>query len=209
LGELLERVAAAIPAGRDAPFLSNHDQERVMSQLGGNAQHMRMAAAMLLTLPGQPFIYYGEELGMRGRKPDPDLREPMRWHRDSRGTGESRWKRFSAGDGPGVSVAAEHDDAHSLLAWYRMLIGWRRGLPVLRDGALSVPNVANPHLAAWKLTRTGDSVLVVHNLSHQAQTLELTGALARFARVRLASKPDVRVTDDELQLPAYASVVLQ
>ena len=209
LGNLLERIAAAIPAGQDAPFLSNHDQERVMSQLGGNAQHMRTAAAMLLTLPGQPFIYYGEELGMRGRKPDPDLREPMRWHRDPRGAGESRWKRFSAGDGPGVSVEAEHGDAHSLLAWYRMLIGWRRDLPVLRDGALSVPTVANPHLVAWKLTHAGDSVLVVHNLSHQAQTLELTGALASFGEIRLASKPDARVAGGTLQLPAYASAVLR
>ena len=73
-------------SGVDAPFLSNHDQDRVMSQLDGNPQHMRMAAAMLLTLPGHPFVYYGEELGMRGRKPDPDLREPMRWHRDPQGT---------------------------------------------------------------------------------------------------------------------------
>lgn len=209
LDDLLGRIAASIPAGRDAPFLSNHDQERVMSQLDGNPQHMRVAAAMLLTLPGQPFVYYGEELGMRGRKPDPDLREPMRWHRDPRGTGESRWKDFSAGDGPAVSVDAEQDDARSMLAWYRMLIGWRRALPVLRDGALRVPAVDNRHLAAWELTDAGHDVLVVHNLSHQPQTLELAGPLARFNRVRLASQPDASIADGRLHLSAYASVVLQ
>jgi alpha-amylase len=209
LGELLERIAAAIPAGRDAPFLSNHDQERVMSQLGGNAQHMRTAAAMLLTLPGQPFLYYGEELGMRGRKPDPDLREPMRWHRDPQGTGESHWKPFSAGDGPDISVEAEQHDGHSLLAWYRMLIGWRRELAVLRDGALSVPAVANRHLAAWELADARDDVLVVHNLSHLPQTLKLGGPLARFSHMRLASRPGARIVAGRLQLPANASVVLQ
>jgi alpha-amylase len=209
LGPLLTRIGATIPAGQDAPFLSNHDQERVMSQLDGDPRHMRTAAAMLLTLPGQPFLYYGEELGMRGRKPDPDLREPMRWHRDPHGPGESRWKRFSAGDGPGVSVDAEQDDGHSLLAWYRRLILWRRELAVLRDGALSVPAVANPHLAAWELADAGDRVLVVHNLSRKPQTLKLAGALERFSRVRLTSQPDVRIVAGELQLPAYTSAVLQ
>ncbi|MCX7512278.1 alpha-amylase family glycosyl hydrolase [Frateuria hangzhouensis] len=209
LGELLRRIAAAVPAGQDAPFLSNHDQERVMSQLGGDASHMRTAAAMLLTLPGRPFIYYGEELGMRGRKPDPDLREPMRWHRDPHGPGESRWKRFSAGDGPEVSVEAQQDDGHSLLAWYRMLIGWRRELPVLRDGALSVPAVANPRLAVWELADAGNDVLVVHNLSHEPQRLKLAGVLARFGHIRLTSQPEARIAAGELQLPAYAAAILQ
>jgi glycosidase len=180
-----------------------------MSQLDGNAQHMRTAAAMLLTLPGQPFIYYGEELGMRGRKPDPDLREPMRWHRDPTGPGESRWKRFSAGDGPDVSVDAQRDDPHSLLAWYRMLIDWRRESPVLRDGALSVPATAHPHLAAWELTGAGDRVLVVHNLSRKPQTLKLTGPLAHFSQISHASERDARIAAGQLHLPAYASVVLQ
>lgn len=209
LDTLLRRIARAIPAGQDAPFLSNHDQERVMSQLDGNTQHMRMAAAMLLTLPGEPFIYYGEELGMRGAKPDPDLREPMRWHRAADGPGQSSWKRFSAGDGPGVSVDAQQGDANSMLAWYRMLIGWRHELPVLREGALRVPDLANPGLAGWELAGAGSDVLVVHNLSGQPQTLELADALARFGRLRLASTPDARLAGGRLHLPAYASVVLQ
>ncbi|MGN2248349.1 alpha-amylase family glycosyl hydrolase [Frateuria sp. GZRR35] len=209
LDALLRRIVRAIPTGQDAPFLSNHDQERVMSQLDGNAQHMRTAAAMLLTLPGEPFIYYGEELGMRGRKPDPDLREPMRWHREAHGPGESRWKRFSAGDGPAVSVDAQQDDAHSLLAWYRMLIAWRSTLPVLRQGKLSVPAVSDSHVAVWQLADAGDDVLVVHNLSGQPQTLKLDGPLARFTQVRLASLPDARIDAATLQLPAYTSVVLQ
>ncbi|MBU6200343.1 MAG: alpha-amylase, partial [Xanthomonadaceae bacterium] len=61
LGATLARMDAAYRAaahGRfdNAPFLSNHDQERVMSQLDGNTAHMRSAAAMLLTLPGHPFV---------------------------------------------------------------------------------------------------------------------------------------------------------
>ncbi|HET7267765.1 MAG TPA: alpha-amylase family glycosyl hydrolase, partial [Oleiagrimonas sp.] len=100
------RKAFGGKAIKDAPFLSNHDQERVMSQLGGNAAHMRMAAAMLMTLPGKPYIYYGEELGMRGTKPDPDLRTPMRWKRALDASGEATWHATSPKNGAAISVQA-------------------------------------------------------------------------------------------------------
>jgi len=67
-------------------FLSNHDQTRVMTQLGGDIGAMRCAAALLLTGPGVPFICYGEEIGMTGDKPDENIRTPMQWS-DKAGAG--------------------------------------------------------------------------------------------------------------------------
>jgi glycosidase len=215
LPELLDRTTRDYHAvtgryGVDAPFLSNHDQERVMSQLHDNPGQMRIAAAMLLTLPGQPFIYYGEELGMRGQKPDPDLREPMRWFRNPHGPGETRWKAFSAGDGADITVQAEQADPHSLLARYRELIGWRRRIGALRDGALVTRELGNPQLIAWELSDTNGDVLVVHNLSDHAQTVRL-GAhdLQRFADVIEHTMADTSQSKGVLHLPAYGSAILQ
>src|SRR6185437_11834236 len=73
----------------DSPFIGNHDRDRVLDQVHGNSSHMRMAAAMLLTMPGDPFVYYGEEIGMHGVKPDPSIREPMRWYREPHHRGET------------------------------------------------------------------------------------------------------------------------
>jgi glycosidase len=211
LGALLAHTDAAYrkvagKSGVDAPFLSNHDQDRVMSQLDGNAQHMRMAAAMLLTLPGHPFVYYGEELGMRGRKPDPDLREPMRWHRDPHGAGETRWKAFSANDGPAISVDAEQQADDSLLHYYTMLIGWRRDVGALRDGAIREYPQANPHIAAWQLDAGNSHVLVLHNLSGQPQNLSLRDS--SFRKVMLHSKPGTTLQHDRLSLPPYSTAIL-
>jgi len=54
--------------GRSAPFLTNHDMDRVMSVLDGDVEKAKNAAFMLLTAPGVPFIYYGEEIGMTDSK---------------------------------------------------------------------------------------------------------------------------------------------
>ena len=194
-------------SGVDAPFLSNHDQVRVMSQLDGNPQHMRMAAAMLLTLPGQPFIYYGEELGMRGQKPDEDLREPMRWNRSSKAPGEATWKTSTAHDGPSVSVEAEQADPDSLLHFYTRLIHWRSQVSALRDGAIQPLTLANPQLVAWKLDDASSHVLVVHNLCGQPQSVALPDS--HIHAVLLQSASGSTLQEGKLQIPAYSTVILQ
>jgi glycosidase len=192
----------------DAPFLSNHDQERVISQLEGNMAHMRLAAALLLTLPGHPFIYYGEELGMQGSKPDEDLREPMRWYAQGKGPGTASWKDWSTTDDAAVSVQAQDKDPASLLNLYRRLIGWRQRVSALRDGVLSAIPAADPHVLAYTLEDAQSRVLVVHNLSRDARVLELRPD-AQVHTVLLQSEGGVALAQGKLSLPPYTSAVLQ
>jgi alpha-amylase len=192
----------------DAPFLSNHDQDRVMSQLEGSDAHMRTAAALLLTLPGHPFIYYGEELGMQGTKPDEDIREPMRWYRNGKGPGVASWKDWSTHDGPNVSVEAEQNDAGSLLNLYRTLIGWREQIGALRDGTLRDVPVADPHLLAYTLQDAQSRVLVVHNLSRDTRTMTL-GDDTHVAAVVRQTRPGVVLAHGQVTLPPYTTAILQ
>ena len=215
LGRLLAHTDAELAAsagkhGVDAPFLSNHDQERVMSQLDGNAQHMRMAAAILLTLPGHPFIYYGEELGLRGVKPDPDLREAMRWQQATDAPGETHWKALSANQSGAVSVTAEQADPDSLLNLYRRLIGWRSEIPMLRDGLVQAYQMPEKQLLAYTLADSKGRVLVVHNLSGTARSVRLESAHGHpFTTLRRQSKAGVTLEGGHLQLPAYGTAILQ
>jgi glycosidase len=215
LGPTLDRTYAAYeaaggPAIKDAPFLSNHDQERVMSQLGGNLQHMRSAAAMLLTLPGEPYIYYGEELGTLGSKPDPELRQPMRWERATTSKGETTWEATSPANGAAISVQAQQANPHSLLRFYTRLIHWRSEVPALRDGGFKSYPEASDHLVAWQRTAARGGVLVVHNLCGQTQTMALdVPGRPRFKRVLKQTGPGATIRDATLSVPAYTSVVLQ
>ncbi|HET8763985.1 MAG TPA: alpha-amylase family glycosyl hydrolase [Rhodanobacter sp.] len=204
------RAVTGGSAIQDAPFLSNHDQERVMSRLDGNAAHMRTAAAMLLTLPGEPYVYYGEELGTLGRKPDPALREPMRWERSTTARGETRWEAVDPANGPAISVQAQEADPHSLLNLYRTLIHWRSEVPALRDGGFAAYPHASDHLAAWQRPLPQGGVLVVHNLSGSTQTMALdVPDEPRYTRVLKQTNPGASLVGTTLSVPAYTSVVLQ
>ncbi len=72
-------AAERLPEDRIATFLTNHDQPRIATQLDGDDADLKVAATLLLTLPGTPFLYYGEEIGMPGTKPDERIRTPMQW----------------------------------------------------------------------------------------------------------------------------------
>ena len=106
-----------------ATFLTNHDMNRVMSTLGGDVKRASHAATALLTMPGTPFIYYGEEIGMVGEKPDPQIRTPMQWTAGAEAgfTSNSAWElpNFSYKT---VNVEVENSDKNSLLSLYRDLI---------------------------------------------------------------------------------------
>lgn len=194
----------------DAPFLSNFDQQRVMTDLHGNIDRMKVAAAMLLTLPGNPYVYYGEEIGMRGTKPDPLDREPMRWNVSPAARGETTWEAPPAGLHEQVSVQAEQNNADSLLNRYRELIHWRMDIAPLRDGRAGVYTTPDPALTAWRLSDRQGSVLVLHNLSGKPQRLSLHGVDGlRYPTLLRATSARTALHGNVLNLPAYSSAVLE
>ncbi len=72
-------ILSDFPEMNFSTFLSNHDQQRVMAYYREDTEKAKLAAFVYLTGPGSPFIYYGEEIGMIGDKPDEKIRTPMQW----------------------------------------------------------------------------------------------------------------------------------
>jgi alpha-amylase len=163
--EAVLRLQNSVPNDRWSPFLRNHDQTRTMTWLGGDVQRAKLAASLLLTLPGIPFIYYGEEIGMAGDKPDPRLRTPMHWSMDPAAgfTVGLPWEPLQP-DSFTANVAVMSDDQGSLLNHYRRLIHVRAENAVLGTGELVPLETGTEQVAAY-LRRLGDRVvLVVANL---------------------------------------------
>ena len=86
LAYALQNAYDAYPGQQFATFVTNHDQDRIASVLGeGEPARLKLAASLLLAAPGVPFLYYGEEIGQVGRKPDEMIRNPMPWTSGSNG----------------------------------------------------------------------------------------------------------------------------
>ncbi len=166
IGSAISFIEKDAPDWNFATFLTNHDQNRVMSTLNGNVDKAKVAAALLLTSPGTPFIYYGEEIGMLGSKPDEDIRRPMQWSDDPNG-GFTTGTPCRALDQKYVTanVAVEENDANSLLNSYKQLIALRNAHPALMEGDYTVVKSSNKGIYTALRQSKSETVLIVINLS--------------------------------------------
>lgn len=190
VSELTGDLALYPKDARQATFISNHDQIRPGTALGflrRDEARLKLAASLLLTLPGTPFIYYGEELGLPNGSGDADeeKRTPMPWD-DSTNFGfssASPWYSFSSDDSS-LTVAAEEDNPDSVLNHYKRLIELRNASPALARGALELVPQENPALLVFVRERDGQRVLVLANFdeatvldvsAYEGATEQLTG----------------------------------
>jgi glycosidase len=159
------RFQRAVPADRWSPFQRNHDQTRTLTVLGGDVARAKLAATLLLTLPGLPYVYYGEEIGMTGDKPDERLRTPMQWSRDP-GVGFTTGKAWEVlqPDSLTANVAVQDADPQSLLNLYRRLINLRARNAALGSGELVPLDASSDAVAAYLRRAARRPVLVVANL---------------------------------------------
>jgi len=154
-----------IPEMRFGTFLTNHDMDRVMSQLLDDDNKMKAAASLLLTAPGVPFIYYGEEIGMQGDQSHDWVRRPMQWSDELNGgfsTG-SPWQPL----GPAwdsYNVSDELDDEESILSHYQELIRIRSEHAALRVGRLDVLTTTDEAVYSILRVSEDEAVLVLINL---------------------------------------------
>jgi alpha-amylase len=153
-----------------ATFLTNHDQSRLMSQLTGDAAEKqakaKAAAAILLTLPGVPFIYYGEEIGHTGGKPDPNIRTPMQWDASGQAFSVVKPWRKTQPDVGEVNVEAQRG-RNSLLEHYTRLIKLRKENPALAHGALTGLESDHSGILAFERETEDQRLLVVTNTGSQ------------------------------------------
>jgi len=177
LANLNRQLELFPPGALCGTFLTNHDQIRTATFLGGNQRMMRTAAAIMLTLPGTPFIYYGEELGMQNGptgEGDPAKRTPMPWAATGGSfDGSQPWSRYSPGRAQ-ANVAGQVNDPDSMLSHYRRLIRLRAEQAALRRGDLTLLSPAeSAGVLAFTRAHDGERLFIAHNLTDQTVTAGL------------------------------------
>jgi alpha-amylase len=195
LGRLAAWLSSAPPGM--ATLLSNHDHfagRRAADQLHGHTARLKLAASLNLLLPGTPFVYYGEEIGMRGHRglpADAGLRTPMSWTGEpvTGGFTEGRPFRPLSPNAATHHVAQQVDAPDSLLAHYRRLMRLRRTRASLREGVVGAIVQQGKVLAFDRihgeertrvLINAGASAVAPGSLRPAAATVIAGDALARL-----------------------------
>jgi glycosidase len=157
------------------PFIANHDTDRAAGFLSVDNGDMQMAANLYILGPGSPFIYYGEELGMRGSRgganTDANRRLAMVW-----GDGDTVKNPVGSTYPSQIENGAEQQkaDADSLYTYYKKLIMIRKANPAIARGAYKSVSVKGSNAGGFISTYEGKTVLVLHNTSKTAQTIDVS-----------------------------------
>lgn len=163
----------------NAPFITNHDMGRVANALKSNENDIKMAGALLLSLGGSPYIYYGEELGMKSKgKKDENKRLPMAWAESSEyncngpdGADKGIEQAFAA-------VEEQSEDKNSIYSFYRKCLAIRNSNPEIARGEMEImEDYTNDDIAVIKRTWDGNSIFIVYNTSEESSSLDLSGIL--------------------------------
>ena len=159
------RLQTALPTHRWGTFLRNHDQPRTRTEFNGNWDQARIAAFLQLTLPGIPFVYNGEELGMTGGKPDHLIRTPMAWTRTGPHAGFTTGTPWEPLGSDSLEANVEVRDKGPLLQGYRQLVHLRAVTPELARGTLVPVETGNKAIIAFERRGVRGTVLVVANIA--------------------------------------------
>ena len=219
----------------DAPFYTNHDMGRSAGYYAGeNSENKtKLAGAMNLFMGGSAFLYYGEELGMKGSGKDENKRAPMYWSKSDDYAGMC--------DGPADmddfamkfdSLEEQETDPSSIYQFYKKVIKIRnqnpeiaRGnsqyLKISDDNVLSADvlsdNPMNDTICAIKKTYEGSEILIIFNCGENTDELDLSSVTVNGSKI---SKESIRgelttgdetisITDDILLMPPYSALVLK
>lgn len=188
----------------DSTFITNHDMNRTMSELNNNMDHAKMAASLLLTLPGNPFIYYGEEIGMQGQKPDEWIREPFIWGDEF----QTEWERNKYNKET-PSALEQLEDDHSLLNHYKNIIYVRRSHEALIKGEIRKTTIREQGFVIFERYLEDEAVLVVHNMTGAERELNVTEKYQDYKKIYFSSKKNTNLKGTVLVLPAYSTVILE
>ena len=173
----LDSIHGKNPEAMNIPFIANHDTDRAAGYLTVASGRMQMAANLYILSPGSPFIYYGEEIGLRGSRgganTDANRRLAMLWGdgdtvRDPVGSTYDKQTPYSVLDLEGM--------AGSILKHYRQLIAIRKANPEIARGEYQALSFRDTKLGGFLCTLGTGTAGVFHNTTDRLLSVDLSEA---------------------------------
>lgn len=222
IAKLHETFSAYNPDYIDAPFYINHDLARGAGFFAGESglSQIKMAEALNLMMSGNAFLYYGEELAMKGSGKDENKRAPFVWSMDAEAEGMcSGPADMDAVEMIYGSLEDQEKDTNSVYWFVKQAVKLRNQFPEIARGQAEYLDVlSDKKVCALKKSWEGSEILLVFNLSAESTEIaagEVTvgGKPAGEAEIKgtLLTGEEVPVLEEsgKLILPAYSMVLIQ
>ena len=209
--DYLTRTRAIRPDAMIVPFISNHDMDRAAGFLSVASGKMQMGANLYILGPGSPFLYYGEEIGIRGSRgsanTDANRRLAMLWG-DGDTVKDPTGSSYPAQEE--VSVAEQLGRGDSLYNYYKRLLMLRRANPEIARGSYEAVAVPGSKVGGFIAEWNGSRVCVLHNPSLSGQSVDLRALGLDFSRlVAFVGLEDASLENGILQIGGQTSVILR
>ena len=166
----MSEIISTYETNQYGTFLTNHDQDRSFYRFGMDERKAKLAARILLSLPGVPYIYYGEEVGMLGQKPDEDIRRPMQWTSSANAGFSSTqpWHPLN-NNYANYNVANQQFESESIWSQYQIWIKQRTRNTALRSGTYDFIESNNIRMFSYLRadSESNTAFVVIHNLTSQ------------------------------------------
>lgn len=216
LQNIEERFKEHNPDYIDAPFYTNHDMGRSAGYYSGehSPSQTKIAGALNLFMSGNAFIYYGEELGMKGSGKDENKRAPMYFYEDKEAEGMCR----GPADMDGIkmkygSYESQEKDPYSVYNYYKKAIRLRGIYPAIRRGSVeNLEQFADDTLTAFSKSWEDEKVYLFCNLSPEERVIPLDGLEEEIQGIAEELCVDEKVPalkEGTLTLPGYGIVILK
>ena len=215
--KLQDALSAYDPDYIDSPFYTNHDMGRAAGHYFNeySAYQTKMAQALNLLMSGSTFLYYGEELGMKGSGKDENKRAPMYWSDDAGYaglcSGPADMEDF---DMKFPSFEDQKADRDSIFWFVAQTIRLRNAYPAIARGtAVLEEALSNENVCVLRKTWGEEEVLLAFNISEAAQSVDLSGVTVsggdpEIGGVLVTSAEEPVLEDGHLSMPMYSVVVL-
>ncbi|MBP3487743.1 MAG: DUF3459 domain-containing protein [Roseburia sp.] len=214
LVNLQETIAPYSDSYIDAPFYTNHDMGRSAGYYSGDysENQTKIGQALNLLMSGSSFLYYGEELGMKGSGKDENKRAPMYWSMDEGTAGMCK----GPADMDDIkmkydSLAEQQEDGDSIYSFVKEAIKLRNSYPAITHGTVTYEeSLSDASVCVITKAYMDEEVVLVINLSEETKEVDLSqmGATEICGALLTTAEAPV-LTDGTLTLPQYSVVVLQ
>lgn len=210
----VDRLKGLNPDAMNILFIANHDTDRCAGYLTVASGSMQMAANLYLLSPGSPFIYYGEEIGLRGSRgganTDANRRLAMLWG-DGDTVADPVGTTYLAKNQTPYSVRDLLGRSESIYTYYKRLLMIRRAYPEIAAGDYRALALQNTKVGGFVSTLDGSSVAVLHNTTNRDITVNLAGAglWEGFSVAETAGFGTATLEGTVLTLSAQTSVILK